>query len=573
MFGKAIIGIAQNLTDRFNLAGGGYSSSNRLNTARFALLLVHTLLFLTLLPAQTQQMRVVIGHNRLAILNAVGFSYGHFSPPSSTEETTVRIHFDTLNCEPNRDSGSFCEFTIPAFPHHGIIMWINHDSGWQPSSWFWQQLRINGQETVRFRAPGDTEERDYRIYLLPYNPDNWQRLLCSDGWQSFLCFVFEPYGVSVWEQRAAEERKLIIYVDEYGYYWQLCRYNPPPTESSGQRCSTCCEVSVCWVQRDNWDGTPDFEGRFGSPHLCGWFQFFFYLPYGGWRYCWRWICEEGRPRAARLLFKGTVTSLPIISDIPQSADAAVDNRPVCPDPELPPTFAKFGTYTHLGGLFVGQVPWQYGERWQTAPDLSGTGRTLLKFYNPTGFPNRVEAACVSLAYTATPYWVAAAYPHHKPIGVVAVPRSDWDENSVSWAFLQEVGLGCPFSEYPPNEPAECRNRQVEWIGSTQWLHELVRPPVAENALDQNGNLKIRPERGNSEGNWERNWRQIKRVVIPLSQWTAQGNYLSLLLALHPEEPFSPELSPYVWYYFLAKEHELTDGRTCPRLWYVVKEQP
>jgi hypothetical protein len=274
-----------------------------------------------------------------------------------------------------------------------------------------------------------------------------------------------------------------------------------------------------------------------------------------------------RANAAFRLFRGTVTSLLIISDIPQSADAAVDNRPVCPDLNEPPTFAKFGNYTLLGGLFVGQVPWWYGERWQTAPDLSGVGRTLLKFYNPTGFPTRVDAACISLAYTATPYGVAASGASIKSIGVVAVPRNDWDEASVSWAFLQQVELAYPFSE-----------GYSQWIGSTQWLHELVRPPAFENALDDRGKLVIRPERptnNHPSEDWERNWHQIRRVVIPLdrNRWTAQGNYLSLLLALHFEEPFNSELRSYVWYYFWSKDHPLTDGRTCPRLWYVVKEQP
>jgi hypothetical protein len=117
-------------------------------------------------------MQVVIGHNRLAIMNAVSDSYGYFDPPSPMQETTIPL---CVECDPNDYTS--CNFTIPAFPHHGIIMWVNDDSGWQPAQFvyengqprwlFWHPLRINGQERVRFRGPDDTEERDYRIYLLP----------------------------------------------------------------------------------------------------------------------------------------------------------------------------------------------------------------------------------------------------------------------------------------------------------------------------------------------------------------------------------------------------------------------
>jgi len=452
-------------------------------------------------------------------------------------------------------------------------MWINHDSGWKPvdideqgGHQLWRPLNVNNNTNiVYFDDPNDPSDqpRAYRVYILAYDPQR--------GWdysRYFEYFIFVPYSEqssdqSPWEQRTKAERELIVYIDAYKYYWQLCpRRNHPSGDFTG--CSTCCGNTDCWVRREGWDGRPDFNDEYGLPHYCGWF-YFRECPDGQRRH---WLCYGRSDLYAdirvRLLFKGKVTSLPIISDIPQSADAAVDNRPVCPNPELPPTYAKFGKYTYLGGLFVGQVPWRYGERWQTSPDLSGTGRTLLKFYNPTGFPTRVDAACLSLAYTATPYGVATSYPRTKPIGVVPVPSNDWDENSVSWAFLEQVGL----------TNALTNTSGSYWIGSTQWLHELVRPPFYENALDNEGNLMIRPERStNPSQDWERNWRQIRRVVIPLNQWTAQGNSLSLLLALYPEEPFSSELSPFVWYYFWSKDHPLTDGRTCPRLWYVVKEQP
>ncbi len=262
-----------------------------------------------------------------------------------------------------------------------------------------------------------------------------------------------------------------------------------------------------------------------------------------------------------------MTSLPISAGIPESADAAVDSRPVCPEPQAPPTFAKFGRYAYLGGLFVGQVPWFYGNRydWQTSPDLSGTGRTLLKFYNytvspdnsrnSTNFPTSVFAACLSLAYTGTPQGVAASSPSPKQIGVVAVPRSDWDENSVSWQFLQENNLAGAFTN----------TQWVGWIGWTVNLNELLAPLPPENALDDQGQIVIRSER-----DWERSWQQIKRVVIPLNRWPVQDNspFLSLLLALYPEVEFGRDLSSYVWYYFFGKDYPATNGRTCPRLWYV-----
>lgn len=455
-------------------------------------------------------------------------------------------------------------------------MWINDDSQWQPIPSIitsngiqnvWKPLRVpNGRGPLgNIVSFGD---RDFRVYLLEYN---------SNEWYSSQKFIFVPYpdrDRSGWEQLQKQERELIIYIDTYAYYWQLCRRSDKP-HVGGSVCRTCCEDSeTCWVWREEWDGTPDFSGRFGEPHLCGWFYFSFPTSE-----CppnepkWRWICGgDSLPRiGAQELFRGKVCTVPLCEHIPQSADAAVDNRPVCPNPEQPPTYAKFGEYSYLGGLFVGQVPWWYGQRqeWQQSPDLSGTGRTLLKFYNPDGFPSTVAAACLSLVYTATPKGVADRYsfPVPKAVGV-RIPSGDpnwtnWQEETVSWLLMEQLGLQNAFD-----------NENDGWMGSTGWLSDSIRPcgsirRCSDGEVDpvrSNGELEVSDELA-----WKAN--EVKRVVIPFRAWFAQGQFVTLLLALHPEaSPVrNPQTQP-IWYYFLGKEHPLTTGRTCPRLWYVVKQQ-
>jgi len=451
-------------------------------------------------------------------------------------------------------------------------MWINDDSGWAPDgSSGWLPLRVpngSGGQVDKVNISIDGRERAFRVYLLPYNAP----------WQPSQKFVFVPHpNRSTWEQLAKVERELIIYIDEYGYYWQLCRQDSqrPP----GDRCKTCCDGQQdCWVQREGWNGTPDFQENFGPPHLCGWFYFPDYYVddgQGNWiRRCqgeWMWQCPSQWPpnslfrrSHARLLFRGKVTTVPISSAIEQAADAAVDNRPVCPNPAQPPTYAKFGTYTYLGGLFIGQVPWWYGNQrtdWQTAPDLSGTGRILLRFYNPDGFPAQVAAACLSLVYTATPNGVALSNPAPKPIGVRALPQANWQETEVSWKFLEENNLHTAFT-----------NNDQGWIGTTETLSEPIRPSGEgeTNAVNLNdGTVQIVPEAA-----WTPT--TIKRVVIPLTAnvLNLRGQYAAFLLALKTEAPFrSDSPSQPTWYYFLGKEHPSTDGSTCPRLWYVAQQQP
>ncbi|GBC93369.1 hypothetical protein HRbin15_01860 [bacterium HR15] len=414
--------------------------------------------------------------------------------------------------------------------------------------------------------------------MLSYDPND------PGSWQPSKKFVFIPYpDRSVWEQRAKVERELIIYIDEYAYYWQLCPQNGR-RPIGGDQCITCCGdpdpqggTQFCWVPREGWDGTPDFSGNFGPPQLCGYFYFPEAYDDAG-RRCpseWQWFClsrRELRQQQQEWLcgtsppqprpgyrFHCKVTTVPICKEIGQSADASVDNRPVCPAPEQPLTYAKFGTYTYLGGLFVGQVPWRYGNRdWQSAPDLSGTGRTLLRFYNPDGFPTQVDAACLSLVYTATPNGVALSSPLPKPIGVCSL-SPDWQESEVSWQFLKQQGLHTPFTS--------------GWIGTTRDLgdeHNPIRPrgdEIDAVDVDGSGNVKVF-----AESQWQPT--TIKRVIIPIPLGTlsAQGQYVSLLLTLQPEAIFEPDSSaPPTWYYFLGKEHPLANERTFPRLWYVVKQ--
>lgn len=503
-------------------------------------------LFATPLPAQNYGGQVAIGHNRLVFINPVlDNTYGVIDIPPE-------VQLGTRCGDPPRPVS--CSFPIPPFPHQGIILWINDDSGWQPDpAKGWQPLQPNESQTVSIAW------RKFRVYLLPYDPGQEQ------GWHPSDKFVFVPYpNRSAWEEQQKQERELTIYIDEYAYYWQLCRNDTNLSDRSGNQCQTCCYQDpngrwYCWVWRDGWDGTPDRTGQFGAPYLCGWFYFAECPPANR----WVWNCETPRApfqNGAQCLFRGKVATVPLCSQVVQSADAALDNRPVCPDLEQPPTYAKFGKYTYLGGLFVGQVPWWYGQhgRWQQAPDLSGTGRTLLKFYNPDGFPLQVDAACLSLVYTATPNAVALSYSQStKAIGV-RIPSdpsnpnwTNWQEDTVSWLLIEQLNLQEAFGDNG-------------WVGSTKWLSNEIRPSDDADPVDQNGNLIVHSELG---------WRTdtINRVVIPLRSWSAQGQFVSLLLALHPEAPpiQNPATSP-IWYYFLSKDHPLTTGRTCPRLWYVVR---
>ncbi|GIV10993.1 MAG: hypothetical protein KatS3mg020_0484 [Fimbriimonadales bacterium] len=551
MFGKMLKLVMSNLTLPCSFAWGGrFYGVATFQQIAYRLTFILLSAISTLSPLQAQiSFRVGIGHNRLALLNAVSDSYGHFDTPSATNPQSIDLA---------RRCGGYiqiCTFTIPPFPHHGIIMWINDDSGWQPEGW--QRIRVpngRGEQVNTVNIDG----RAFRVYLLPYSPEH--------SWAPSQKFVFVPYpDRSVWEQQVKAERDLIIYIDEYGYYWQLCRKDGQ-FHSSGNECKICCnDQQSCWVPREDWDGTPDLTGNFGPPHLCGWFGFR-ELIVDNQVVCqaeWVWSCSSQRLSGARRLFHGTVTTVPIYREIVSSADAAVDNRPVCPNPEQPPTYAKFGAYTYLGGLFVGQVPWEYGGRGQTAPDLSGTGRTLLRFYNPDGFPTQVTAACLSLVYTATPNGVAQSSPQTKAIGVRALPQADWQETEVSWRYMETNHLNLPFGQ----------EQDQGWIGTTRGLGDMnnpIRPRDEDDPVDSNGNLQIVAEQ-----DWKRT--PIKRVVIPLGGLNVLGQqreYVALLLALHPEAPFrqnSP--SQPTWYYFLGKEHPWTDERTCPRLWYVVRQQP
>ncbi len=547
---------------------------------RVAFLFVMLVLQFLPLCSQPSSLEVVIGHNRLAFKNAVRDCYGYFEPPYPYNTYPLEINHHCLNftrcraCLPP-------PFQIPPFPYsnHGIIMWINDDSGWRPEGW--EPLRVpngTGPDGNKVEFQG----RLFRVYLLSHPGDEYE-------WRPSSRFVFVPYpDSSIWEQGEKVERDLIIYIDEYGYYWQLCRSargfdtggignggdggGNEGGGSEGIRCEsyTCCpsDDSSCWVQREGWDGTPDLDGHFGRPDLCG--RFFLECRDANGRRielkeCW--ICVP-RGNGAKPLFSGKVTTVPISPRIPQSADASVDTRPVCPSPEQPPTYANFGDYTYLGGLFVGQVPWHYNSRRdrQTSPDLSGTGRTLLKFHNPDGFPTQPTAACLSLLYTAIPDGVYTSSLQTKPIGVRLLSQVDWEESTASWRLMQNWGLDTPFTD-----------ENTGWLSSTKVLtddkYEPIRPTDEYNPVYNEGHLIRFGERCYNAYDqcWERNHEIIKRVVIPLEALQFQHRtLLSLLLALYPEEQFNNPKP--IWYYFMSKEHPLASGKTYPRLWFVVREQ-
>lgn len=506
---------------------------------RLVSFLLFALLSVVCLQAQLVT-RSAIGHNRLALSPTLSENYGDLNIP----QMVFMLPGSNALCYLP------CWFMIPTFPYNGIIIWINDDSGWQPEGWIQLQFP-DGNGGIRPTV--NIEGRPYRVYWRPYQVENPSAR-----------FVLVPYpNRSVWEQQSIVERDLIIYIDEYGYYWQLCNYNA--RLQSGLNCRTCCSSTEdCWVPREGWDGTPDFAGNFGPPHLCGWF----YFPPSWQEGCpsqglWQWQCSSRHPlgRGAQLLFRGKVTSVPLCCEDAQSADAAVDSRPVCPDPEKPPTYAQFGKYTFLGGLFTGQVPFWYGNsrvEGQTSSDLSGTGRTLLRFYHPNGFPAQVDAACLSLVYTATPNSVADSFPQAKAIGVKPLPSTEWVESEVSWKLLEQLNLHMPFTE-----------QNHGWLGSTRDLIETIRPRDDHDPVDMSGNLTMHAER-----TWSST--TIKRVVVPLTSLNPIGQqrqFASLLLALYTEEPIG-QRSPSnpTWYYFLGKEHPMTTPRTCPRLWYVVRQQ-
>ncbi len=276
-----------------------------------------------------------------------------------------------------------------------------------------------------------------------------------------------------------------------------------------------------------------------------------------------------------------------IASLPVDADSALDNRPICENLELPPTNPRFGNYTYMGGLFVGQVRQYYDDTVQTTPDLSGTGRTLLRFYNPNGLPTQVHSASLILHYTATPYFVYQYRTSNADAFGALILRSDtdnavncWEEQSVSWDWLIDFGLDntrvSRFDLVVPGgdagwclsqEPYDDEMRYRPLICSS-WENKLLLMRIGNQSNPADMPNYVVPVTMTA---WNLS-------LLPFSWEGRPGAYLNVLVALANEQENTSSQyklyfrrdGPVKWYYFLSKEHPWArqDARYLPRLWLV-----
>lgn len=402
------------------------------------------------------------------------------------------------------------------FPDHALLLWVNDDSGWRPSPEYVQNPFQRGwallQQNISYNNKTYTL---YKYQTCPSGDDPWAPLQVDS---STLDIQLIPSSFSDWETTTqVKKQDLQLYIDHYFNYWVQ-------------------QPGGGWQVNTNWDGTP------GS--------------------------------GAVLLFNGYVATVPMLAS--SCADAAIDNRPICKYPNLGLEYPKFGSYRYLGGLFAGQVPQYYGSErveGQTAPDLSGTGRSLLKFHYPEGFPTSIESACLVLAYRASPH-AAVNTNGEKGIGVWCLPNVsgsiNWLEHEVTWALMQTLNLDHHLD-------------RVERLGSTKDLvpssiHlDRLQPDGFASDYRSDGRLIMRSELGTHANRYglPLNTASVP-VVMPVyggltSRWQPQGQYLGLVVALDQEETSLHSADPYGWYYFISKDYGSgVNGSNCPRLWFVYR---
>lgn len=403
------------------------------------------------------------------------------------------------------------------FPHHALLLWVNDDSGWRPSPEYVQNPFQRGWELLQQNISYNNKTYTlYKYQTCPNGDDPWALLQVDN---STLDIQLIPTSSSGWGTTSqVKKQDLQLYIDHYFSYW---------VQQSGGG----------WQVNSNWNGAP------GS--------------------------------SAVLVFTGYVATVPMLASA--CADAAIDNRPICPEPQWGLEYPKFGSYRYLGGLFAGQVPQYYGSErndTQTAPDLSGTGRSLLKFHYPEGFPSNIESACAVLFYRASPH-ATVNTGGEKGIGVWSLPNVsgsiNWLENEVTWALMQTLGL-------------DHQLNRGERLGSTKDLVpssfslERLQPEGFATDYHNDGRLKMRSELGTDQNRYGLPVNtDLVPVVMPVygiqtSRWHPQGAYLGLVVALDEEETSLHSANPYGWYYFIGKDYGSgVNGSNCPRLWFVYRD--
>jgi len=399
---------------------------------------------------------------------------------------------------PANGCGSVSSPTLP----HGLLLWVNDDSEWEPVPACTQ----SGQRgwAVLFTNVS-YNQKTYTVYYYSTvngQDDAWVHLRNSgnDGIE----ITLQPKSTyeSQWLGTTARRQDLRVYLAWYSSYWEV--------------------QNGCYQLKSSWSSRVPDTGVLAS-------------------------------------YSGRIGTIPISSS---SADAAIDNRPICFDPALGYEYPKFGSYTYLGGLFVGQVPQYYGSgtgaRTQTNPDLSATGRTLLRFnVSWTSLPGTLKAGCLTLFYRASPNGVFLANTNgSQAIGVYQLPSNlqSWTENSVTWQWLID---GNYYGSTPLANTVK--------LGSTNPLADRLKPGNYNDFFGSDGKLKMRAEMSLLSND------TMGEVTIPfntLSLWNPSGQQWSGLVALDGEgTPLTVPQADPLWYYFLGKEHsEASSGALRPRLW-------
>lgn len=378
-------------------------------------------------------------------------------------------------------------------PPHGLLIWLNDDS----------QLAAPGIDTTWTYQTGGTT---YKLYYLPtfgFASSDWEEISWRDdeGDPTDKIAVRLAASGSGWSSGTSVQAKPVkLYVARYSTYWVEHKH---------------------YSQNQRWEIDPEWD----------------YEP----------------PTSS--LFNGFLATIPIGAT--GGADASIDNRLICVkatqeggiDPNVPLGYPSFGNYTYSGGLFVGRVPWYYGDRTlMTSPDLSGVGRTLLRFKHDTSLPGTIKSAAVSLVYHSTPDAVKTdTQSATSDLALYSVPDMsyDWAESTVTWAFLETADDGEPWFS---NSPLDGTVR----MGS----HSQLDPTLGETSAS----LSMRSDKSALPIDW-------RRVTIPVKNvgmWEPSDSLISFIVGLTPEHA-TP--TPFCWYYFFGKEY---DGATAhdlaPRLW-------
>jgi hypothetical protein len=647
MFGKAMFGIAQNLTHRFNLAGGGKLVSLLARIASLILLLLH---IHATCQAQFGTPRIrfgfascsgtlssdgppIIGNGYLYVcVSGDGTArcndqdvslYHYFSqchlctcqnpnfggdPVTSVPAFKCEL-FTKVGLYPTCDrpdcgtgggggggntgggntgshwlSGSPCTSPHPGFalcpgscylvPPLGWLLWVEVYPNEPQLNW---ELKTEGwNEITRQATESDTivwGGKHFKLYFLSAKEikvedtvvdmnmnyfGEWSPriscspLPCTPPFTNLLVFRAKEG----WMARTAIQKSFTIYLMPYHHAWELYHAG-----------HSCTAINDPWV------------GRLICPPSCC---------YWGFSEEWDWTPQ---PQFGIQQLEVTIAALPV------EADAAIDNRPICPDPSLPPTNPRFGTYTYMGGLFVGQVRhWYQGDQSrnrdddarQTTPDLSGTGRTLLRFYSPTPLQSPVHSAALVLYYTATPYFVHYHNPSQsdafgaimlRKVGGNADAVNFWQEETIQWDWLNHFGQLSvePVTNFHLVVPGD----------NTLWC-------LLENPYNPSPGCGWSDKRLQARSSGVDIPTSFVSVVLgannlsllPFTPAGQSGAYLNLLVTLANEERgvrlhFPDTDGPLKWYYFLSKDHRFLsedhpraqeNAHLLPRLWLLWRQR-